>query len=125
MRRPAWNSTARIAVFALALSGLPITTSAQEVEAVLAKAASTMNPMAAKTIRFSVAGSGYEVRPAADPSTWRHTRVSSETRELDLERPAFREGDHLITTESPWEEQFELWTIPQAFLKGAKDNPFL
>src|SRR5262245_14089947 len=113
------ESLARVIAFAILLAAMPVTAAAQEVEIVLGKAAAAMNGTNVKSVRFSVAGSGYEVKAGTSPSTWAHIRIESETREVDFQRPALQRGNRLITIDSPWEDQYELWTTPQAFLKGA------
>src|SRR5215813_1066991 len=93
--------------------------SAQEIEELLHKTAVATGSSGVKTVRFSVAGTGYEVGPGTDPSRWTHVRIEHEIRELDLEHLTLRIGNHLVDTNSPWEQQIELWSTPEAFLKGA------
>jgi hypothetical protein len=120
------NRSIQIVVFAFCLTAMTTTAFAQEVKAVLSRAANAMAKANLKTLRFAVAGTGYEVGPEPNPSTWKHITIASQRLELDAERPALRKGDRLITVDSPWAEQFELWSIPQMFLRGAaKDDTFL
>jgi len=117
-----------IQVIALAfyLIGMAPSGNGQEVRVVLSKAAGAMNKANAKSLRFTVSGSGYEVGPDRSPSTWKHITIANEKRELDTERAALRKADQVINADSPWQEQFEMWSIPQMFLRGAaKDDTFL
>src|SRR5262245_41091854 len=103
----------------------PVTGFAQEVRELLTRSAAMMEKFDLTTIRFSIAGSGYEVKAGTAPSDWKRLPVS-ETRKLDLKSTVLEKRSGVASANSPWEDQYELWALPQAFLKAARQgNPFL
>jgi hypothetical protein len=99
----------------------PMASPAQEVDAVLGKAATALGAGNLRTLKFSIAGSGYEVARGA-PSTWKHIKIDAEIRQVDITLPSLQRGSRVINAGSSWEDQIELWAVPQVFVKSAAGN---
>ena len=108
---------------------------AQGADTVLSDVIKAMGSESLRTIRYSgmgsTAGIGQNVNPRA---AWPTVRMKSYTRELDLASTASHvqmvrvQGamdqtvNQFISTDSPWDSQFEFWLTPYGFLKGALAN---
>src|SRR5262245_19696713 len=101
-------SFCRLIIVGILLAVVPHA-AAQEPDPVLAKASSVMGSSRVKSLRFSVAGSGYEVGPDKNPSTWKHIQIGTRMLEIDVDKLSLSKDGRIVTTESPWQEQFDLW----------------
>jgi hypothetical protein len=110
-------------VLMILLAALPATSQAQDLNTVINNVTKAMGTANLKTIRYSGSGSSYK---AGKDVVW----VKSYSRDIDLGVPVSRvqiireQGTETqnIGTDAPWSKQFELWTNPWAFLKGAAAN---
>jgi hypothetical protein len=110
-------------VLMILLAALPAAGQAQDLNTVINNVTKAMGSANLKTIHYSGSGSSYTAEKNA---VW----VKSYTRDLDLGVPAsrvqiVREKDtenQNIGADAPWSKQFELWTNPWTFLKGAAAN---
>ena len=120
---------AHFIVLMILLAALPATGQAQDLNTVINNVTKAMGSSNLKSIRYSGSGSSYT---GGKNAVW----VKSYTRDIDLNAPSSRvqivrdqgassgdgkESQH-VGTDAPWSKQFELWTNPCAFLKGAAAN---
>ena len=117
---------AHLLVLIILLAALPATGQAQDLNTVINNVTKAMGSANLKSIRYSGSGSSYT---GGKNAVW----VKSYTRDIDLSAPSSRvqivrdqgasSGDTTesqnVGTDAPWSKQFELWTNPWAFLKGA------
>lgn len=117
------------------LAAIPGILLAQDARTVLANAVKAMGSQDLRTIQYSgmgsTAGIGQNMNPKAG---WPTARMKSYTRELDLAPTASHvqmirvQGamdqtvNQFISSDSPWDSQFEFWLTPHGFLKGAAAN---
>jgi hypothetical protein len=114
---------AHFLVLMILLAALPATGQAQDLNTVINNVTKAMGTANLKTIRYSGSGSTYT---AGKDVAW----VKSYTRDIDLGVPTSRaqivreHGTETqnIAADAPWSRQFELWTNPWMFLKGAAAN---
>jgi hypothetical protein len=114
---------AHFLVLMILLAALPATGQAQDLNTVINNVTKAMGSANLKTIRYSGTGSSYT---GGTNAVW----VKSYTRDIDLGVPSSRaqivrdQGTETqnIAADAPWSRQFELWTNPWAFLKGAAAN---
>jgi len=105
------------------LAALPASSQAQDLNTVINNVTKAMGSGNLKSIRYSGSGSSYT---AGKDAVW----VKSYTRDIDLGVPASRvqivreQGTETrdVGTDAAWSKQFELWTNPWTFLKGAAAN---
>ena len=104
-------------------AALPASSHAQDLNTVINNVTKAMGSGNLKSIRYSGSGSSYT---AGKDAVW----VKSYTRDIDLGVPASRvqivreQGTETrdVGTDAAWSKQFELWTNPWTFLKGAAAN---
>ena len=110
-------------VLMILLAALPASSQAQDLNTVINNVTKAMGSGNLKSIRYSGSGSSYT---AGKDALW----VKSYTRDIDLGVPASRvqivreQGTETrdVGTDAAWSKQFELWTNPWTFLKGAAAN---
>ena len=110
-------------VLMILLAALPASSQAQDLNTVINNVTKAMGSGNLKSIRYSGSGSSYT---AGKDAVW----VKSYTRDIDLGVPASRvqivreQGTETrdVGTDAAWSKQFELWTNPWTFLKGAAAN---
>jgi len=110
-------------VLMILLAALPASSQAQDLNTVINNVTKAMGSGNLKSIRYSGSGSSYT---AGKDALW----VKSYTRDIDLGVPASRvqivreQGIETrdVGTDAAWSKQFELWTNPWTFLKGAAAN---
>jgi len=114
---------AHLLVLMILLAALPATGQAQDLNTVINNVTKAMGTANLKTIRYSGSGSSYT---AGKDVTW----VKSYRCDIDLSVPASRvqivreqvTETQNVGTDAAWSKQFELWTNPWTFLKGAAAN---
>jgi len=120
---------AHFLVLMILLAALPATSQAQDLNTVINNVTKAMGSANLKTVRYSGSGSSYQ---SGKDVSW----VKSYTCEIDLSVPLSRvqivreqgtppadaKETLNIGADAPWSKQFELWTNPWAFLKGAAAN---
>jgi len=110
-------------VLMILLAALPAAGQAQDLNTVINNVTKAMGSANLKTIRYSGSGSSYT---GGKNAVW----VKSYTRDIDLSMPASRvqivreQGTETqnVGPDAAWSKQFELWTNPWTFLKGAAAN---
>jgi glyoxylase-like metal-dependent hydrolase (beta-lactamase superfamily II) len=134
-----------LAVFGLA-AVLVWTMSAQDAKAVIATASRTMGVDTLKTVQYSATGLDFALGQAPNPSSpWPKFINKSYTRMINFETPASRvdrvrvQGENpprgggqqpivgeqpqtqtiIVTADTPWAQQLELWMLPHGFLRAA------
>ncbi len=108
----------------------------QDAKAVVIAAAKAMGAENLRTIQFTGSGSNAGIGQNISPSrAWPMVRVKSYIREIDLEALASNvravriqnntdvTQTQVISANAPWSQQFDIWVMPHAFLKGAMANP--
>jgi hypothetical protein len=114
---------AHFVVLMILLAALPATGQAQDLNTVINNVTKAMGTANLKTIRYSGSGSSYI---GGKNAVW----LKSYTRDIDLGGPTSRvqivreQGTETqnVGTDAAWSKQFELWTNPWTFLKGAAAN---
>ena len=114
---------AHLLVLMILLAALPATGQVQDLNTVINNVTKAMGTANLKTIRYSGSGSSYT---AGKDVTW----VKSYRCDIDLSVPASRvqivreqvTETQNVGTDAAWSKQFELWTNPWTFLKGAAAN---
>jgi hypothetical protein len=109
----------------------------KDARTVLSEVAKAMGADGLKTLHYSGTGSSYVVTPGPVPAGgWPHSVMKSYVRDINLEAKTSRlqlvraEGTppvektltHEVDANSPWSSQYEFWTTPYGFLKGAMAN---
>jgi glyoxylase-like metal-dependent hydrolase (beta-lactamase superfamily II) len=134
-----------LAVFGLA-AVLVWTASAQDAKAVIANASRTIGVDTLKTVQYSATGLDFALGQAPNPSSpWPKFINKSYTRMINFETPASRvdrvrvQGENpprgggqqpivgeqpqtqtiIVTADTPWAQQLELWMLPHGFLRAA------
>jgi hypothetical protein len=116
-------------VLMILLAALPAAGQAQDLNTVINNVTKAMGSANLKTIRYSGTGSSFT---GGKDAVW----VKSYTRDIDLGGPTSRvqivreqgtppveaKENQNVGTDAAWSKQFELWTNPWAFLKGAAAN---
>ncbi len=118
----------------IAVVSIPI--QGQDGKAVVAAAAKAMGAENLKTLQLTGSGSSAGIGQNVNPSTgWPTTVVKSYTRQIDLDALASNSQvvrvqnnadvpqNQVIPPNAPWSQQYDLWVMPGAFLKGALANP--
>jgi hypothetical protein len=111
-------------VLMILLTALPAISQAQDLNTVINNVTQAMGSSNLKTIHYSGSGSSYT---GGKNAAW----VKSYVRDIDLGATTSRaqiirdQGtpeSQNISIDAPWSKQFELWTNPWMFLKGAAAN---
>ena len=127
----------------LVLGGSP---SAQDAKAVVAGAARTLGVDTLKTVQYSATGYDFALGQAPNPSSpWPKFVNKSYARTINSETPASKvervraQGENpphgggqqpivgdqpvsqtiIVSTETPWAQQLEIWMMPHGFLRAA------
>ena len=112
-----------VLVLMILLAALPAFSQAQDLNTVINNVTKAIGSANLKTIHYSGSGSSYT---GGKEAVW----VKSYTRDIDLGVPESREQivrpqgteSRNVSIDAPWSKQYELWTNPWAFLKGAAAN---
>jgi glyoxylase-like metal-dependent hydrolase (beta-lactamase superfamily II) len=119
---------------------------AQDAQSVIAKASHAIGADAVKTVQYSATGFDFAFGQAPNPSSpWPKFIDKSYTRTIDFEVPASRvervrtQGENpprggggqpligeqsqtqaiVVSAETPWAQELEIWTTPHGFLRAA------
>jgi glyoxylase-like metal-dependent hydrolase (beta-lactamase superfamily II) len=108
----------------------------QDGKAIIDAAVKAMGAADLKSVQFTASGSAGTLGQNVNPtSSWPTVRVKTYTRQIDLGAMASNADivrvqnnadvpqKQVITTNTPWSQQYDLWVNPYAFLKGAMSNP--
>ena len=108
---------------------------AQDGKTVVSVVARAMGAENLKTLQLSGSGSNAGIGQNINPSTaWPTVRVKSYTRQIDfdaiassvqmvrIQNNADQTQTQVIPANAPWDQQFDVWVTPYAFLKGAMAN---
>jgi glyoxylase-like metal-dependent hydrolase (beta-lactamase superfamily II) len=120
-------------VIAIAASSIAI--QGQDGKTIVTAAVKAMGAENLKTLQFSGTGSNAGIGQNANPNmAWPIVRVKSYTRQIDFDAAASntqivriqnnveQPQSQVITSNTPWAQQFDFWVSPYAFLKGAMAN---
>jgi hypothetical protein len=130
------RKAAMLAAPVILLAAFPVAAGAQDASAVLVAVQKAMGGQLPASIHVSGAGSGYQPGKGEQPPAG-HFRIESYSQQIDLSQPVVSEklvrlerpaagGQPARQTEtrqakvdSPWRDQYLLWTTPYGFLAGA------
>ncbi len=123
-----------VLLISIAVVSVPIR--GQDGKAVVAAALKAMGAENLKTLQLTGSGSWAGIGQNVNPTTnWPTVYLKSYTRQIELDALASNvQGvrvqnnadvpfSQVITRDSPWSQQYDLWLTPYAFLKGATMNP--
>ncbi|HJT86408.1 MAG TPA: hypothetical protein VJ732_01100, partial [Bryobacteraceae bacterium] len=120
----------------ISLSLFSIRSQAQDGKALVAEALRAVGAENLRTIEVTGSGSTAGIGQNRNPTLgWPTARLKSYTRQLDLSLPASNvqmirvqnnrdvSQSQVISSNSPWSQEYDLWISPYGFLQGAMANP--
>src|SRR5437870_2375483 len=114
------------------LIAAPVLMQSQDGKTLVANASKAMGADILKTLQLTGSGSNAGIGQNVNPTAaWPLVRVKSYTRQIDFDALASNvqavriqnnteaPQSQVIPPNAPWAQQYDLWVMPHAFLKGA------
>jgi glyoxylase-like metal-dependent hydrolase (beta-lactamase superfamily II) len=129
------NKYRALCVIVILIVGYGATIQGQDGRTIISAAAKAMGAENLRTVELRGSGSNGGVGQNFSPAqAWPLVRAKSYTRQIDLDAMASntqvirfqntaQPQNQVIPPNAPWAQQFDIWVTPDAFLKGAMDNP--